>query len=112
MRKILLPGNSLLPLIEGRAMPERIHLVGYTDNRRSMTTPMGERAEGYSVRTHRWQFIWYADTDEKVLYDITVDRLAENNFADDYPELVAEFQRVIEDWKEEVGMFEAIAIHG
>ena len=106
-----LPGNSLLPLIEGRSMPERTHIVGYTDNRRSFTTPMGERAEGYSVRTHRWQFIWYADTDEKVLYDVTVDRLAENNLAEGYPDLVAEFQALIEDWKVEVGMPEAIAIY-
>ena len=106
-----LPGNSLLPLIEGRSMPERTHLIGYTDNRRSSTTPMGERAEGYSVRTHRWQFIWYADTDEKVLYDVTVDRMAEYNLADDYPELVAEFQELIKDWKVEVGMPEAIPIY-
>ena len=63
------------------------------------------------MRTHRWQFLWYADTDEKVLYDITVDRFAEHNLVDDYPELVAEFQAIIEDWKEEVGMPEAIAIY-
>ena len=106
-----LPGNSLLPLIDGRSIPERTHLVGYTDNRRSSTTPMGERAEGYSVRTHRWQFLWYADTDEKVLYDITVDRFAENNLADEYPELVAEFRAVIADWKVEFGMPEAIPIY-
>ncbi len=106
-----LPGYSLLPLIEGRSMPERTHIVGYTDNRRSTTSPMGERAEGYSVRTRRWQFLWYADTDEKVLYDITVDRLAERNLAADYPELVAEFQTVIEDWKTDMGMSEAITIY-
>ncbi len=106
-----LPGQSLLPLIEGRSMPERTHLVGYTDNRRSQTTPMGERSEGYYVRTHRWQYYWYADTDEMVLYDVTVDRRAERNVVEEYPGLVAEFQGLIEAWKQDMGMTAPIAIY-
>ena len=106
-----LPGISLVPLIDGQSMPERKYLVGYTDNRRSRTTPMGEPTEGYYVRTHRWQFLWYADTAEMVLYDVTVDRRAERNLVDDYPDLVAEFQALIEDWKQDMGMTEPVEIY-
>ena len=105
-----LPGHSLLPLIDGQSMPERTHIVGYTDNRRSLTSPMGERAEGYYVRTHRWHFLWYADTGEMVLYDITVDRRAERNLVDDYPDLVAGFLEDIEAWKQDMGMTSPLAI--
>ena len=106
-----LSGYSLLPLIEGNSMPERTHLVGYTDNRRSTTSPMGDRTEGYYVRTHRWHYLWYADTDERVLYDVTVDRRAERNLVDEYPELVAGFQELIEDWKQGMGVTGPVAIY-
>ena len=39
-----LPGYSLQ--IDGGELPERTHLVGYPDNRRSLTTPMGQCARG------------------------------------------------------------------
>ena len=45
----------------------------------SLTTPMGQCAEGYYVRTHRWHYLWYADTGEQILSDVTVDRLAEHD---------------------------------
>ena len=105
-----LHGYSLLPLIDGQSMPERTHMVGYTDNRRSLTSPMGERAEGYYVRTHRWHFLWYADTGEMVLYDVTVDRRAERNLVDEYPALVAGFLEDIEAWKQDMGMTSTVAI--
>ena len=106
-----LPGYSLLPLIEGQSMPERTHLVGYTDNRRSRTSPMGDRTEGYYVRTHRWHFLWYADTDEMVLYDVTVDRRAEHNLVEAYPDLVAGFLEQIQDWKQDMGITGPFAIY-
>ena len=106
-----LPGYSLQPLIDGGELPERTHLVGYTDNRRSLTTPMGQRAEGYYVRTHRWHYLWYADTGEEILYDVTVDRRAEHNHVDRYPELVADFRERIEDWKRDMGMASPVIIH-
>ena len=106
-----LPGFSLLPLIEGQSIPERTHLVGYTDNRRSRTSPMGDRTEGYYVRTHRWHFLWYADTDEMVLYDVTVDRRAEHNLVEAYPDLVAGFLEQIQDWKQDMGITGPFAIY-
>ena len=64
--------HPLIALIDGRKLPERAHLVGYTDNRRSMTTPMGRRGLRYYVLTHPWQYLWYADTGEEILDDVTV----------------------------------------
>ena len=63
------------------------------------------------MRTHRWQFLWYADTDEMVLYDVTVDRRAEHNLVAEYPDLVAEFQGLIEGWKQDMGVSGPIAIY-
>ena len=63
----------LIALIDGGKLPERTHLVGYTDNRRSMTTPMGRRGLlRYYVLTHPWHYLWYADTGEGILDDVTV----------------------------------------
>ena len=106
-----LPGYSLLPLIDGRQMQERTRLVGYTDSRRSLTENMGQRSEGYYVRTHRWHFLWYADTGEMILYDVTVDRKAERNLVDDYPDLVSGFLEEIEAWKQDIGMTSPVTIY-
>ena len=106
-----LPGYSLLPLIDGRQMQERTRLVGYTDSRRSLTENMGQRSEGYYVRTHRWHFLWYADTGEMILYDVTVDRKAERNLVDDYPDLVSGFLEEIEAWKQDIGMTNPVTIY-
>ena len=48
---------------------------------------------------------------EEILYDVTVDRLAEHNLVDRYPERVADFRGRIEDWKREVGMASPLIIH-
>ena len=53
-----LQGYLLKPLLEGRPMPERTEIVGHTDNRRAVNDMMGQPAEGYYVRTHRWHFMW------------------------------------------------------
>ena len=106
-----LPGYSLQPLIDGESMPERTQIVGYTDNRRSQTSVMGERTEGYYVRTQRWHFLWYADSEERILYDVTVDPGAEHNLVGEYPDLVAGFLDRIEDWKQSVGLTGPLAIY-
>ncbi len=107
-----LPGYSLRPLLEGRSMPERSAIVGYTDNRHSVEDMMGQPAEGYYVRTHRWHFLWYADSDEMALYDITVDPGANHDLAGQYPDLVAGFLDRIEAWKQDMGLTGGrLAIH-
>ncbi|MGA1341511.1 MAG: sulfatase [Hyphomonas sp.] len=105
-----LRGYSLKPLLEGRDLTERKEIVGYTDQRRSDIDPMGERAEGYYVRTSRWHFLWYKDTNEMALYDITVDPKAERDLAAAYPDLVRSFQDKIIDWKKDIGMTEPTRI--
>ena len=107
-----LPGQSLRPLLEGTgSIDERAALVGYSDNRRSLTNVMGEPAEGYDVRTHRWHFIHYADTGETILYDVTVDRRGNENLSDGHPDLVDRFKSMIEDWKGKMGMTNPVTIH-
>lgn len=105
-------GYSLLPLLKGAGnIEERTEMIGYSNNRRSDDDPMGSPAEGYSVRTHRWHFFWYADTGEMLLYDVTSDPRGEIDLSQDRPELVAEFKMKIAHWKTTVGMRERIDIH-
>ncbi len=106
-----LPGLSLRPKFEGGEIDERIELVGYTDNRRSETAPMGVPAEGHYVRTDRWHFLWYRDTDEFELYDVRRDQWADHDLAAEFPHLVSRFKQRIESWREEMGMSERAALH-
>ena len=107
-----LPGQSLRPLLEGTgSIDERTALIGYSDNRRSLTNVMGEQAEGYYVRTHRWHFIHYADTGETTLYDVTVDPRGKMDLSGEHPDLVVRFKSMIDDWKREMGMTRFITIH-
>ncbi len=107
-----LPGRSLKPLLEGVGdYEEREVIVSYTNNRRSPDTAMGVPAEGYAVRTRRWHFFWYAESDEMLLYDVTVDPRGQNDLSEERPELVEQFKQEVADWKESVGMTERIDIH-
>ncbi len=100
-----LPGYSLLPILTGSGeIDERTELVNYTDNRRSTENVMGDRAEGYSVRTGQWHFFWYADTGETRLYDVSLDPRGEIDLSKERPDLVRQFKRSIAGWKEEMGM--------
>ena len=108
-----LRGHSLKPLLEGtgEAMTERSELIGYSDNRRAKGMTMGVRSEGYYVRTHRWHFFWYADSDEMRLYDVTVDPRGTRDVSPSRPGLVSHFKGRIEAWKQDIGMPEAIDIY-
>ena len=105
-------GYSLVPLLEGGEIDGgRTALIGYSNNRRSDTDVMGSPAEGYAVRTLRWHFFRYAETDEMLLYDVTSDPRGENDLSAERPDLVAKFNQLITDWKSQVGMTQRIDIH-
>jgi len=108
-----LKGYSLKPLLEGEQdiLSERSELIGYSDNRRERGMMMGAPAEGYYVRTHRWHFLWYADSGEMRLYDLTVDPRGQQDLSAARPDLVGKFKRKIQAWKQEMGMVEAIPIY-
>ena len=102
----------MLPLLGGEGdYEEQTVLVGYSNNRQAPNNAMGAPAEGYAVRTHRWHFLWYADTGEMLLYDVTVDPRGNRDLSAERPELIADFQWRIDDWKASVGMTERIDIH-
>ncbi len=72
---------------------------------------MGERSEGYSVRTDRYHFFWYADSGAMHLYDVTLDPRGDVDLSEDRPDLVEQFMQEIAGWKETVGMTEQINIY-
>lgn len=110
-----LPGRSLAPLLladrDAGEYMDREQLISYVDTRRSTTSAMGERAEGFYIRTPRWHFLWYRDTGEQALYDVAADPRSERNLADERPELVARFTREIEGWASAMGIEPGLEIH-
>ena len=106
-----LPGLSLKPLLEGGGIDERTELIGYTDKRRSETRPMGSLAEGYYLRTAHWHFLWYRDTGEYELYDVRRDPGADKDLAARFPGLVERFKGRIEQWRDEMGIRQRLALH-
>ena len=107
-----LPGLSLKPLLTGEGeVEERTALVNYTDNRRSTENVMGDRSEGYSVRTGQYHFYWYADSGDMRLYDISLDPRGDVDLSEERPDLVRQFMQEIAGWKESIGMTEQINIY-
>jgi arylsulfatase A-like enzyme len=105
-----LHGHSLKPLLEGRQQNVRDHIVGYAHQRRSENDMMGQRAEGYYVRTERWFFRWYKDNGTMELFDMQSDPRSENDVLDQFPHLIEPFKLQIEAWKNKVGMVEPIPV--
>ena len=110
-----LPGRSLAPLLlaerDNAEYTEREELISYVDTRRDPERPMGARAEGFYIRTARWHFWWYRDTGETGLYDMPADPRSERNLAAERPELVARFQRRIEEWAASMGVEPGLVVH-
>lgn len=100
-----LPGRSLKPLLTGEsAYEERTELIGYTDNQRVATDPMGKRSEGWAVRTHRWHFWYYPVEGVMRLYDVVNDPRGTRDLSGQYPDLVDQFKLSISAYKREFGM--------
>ena len=106
-----LPGLSLRPMLEGDEMTTRRELIGYTDNRRVETLPMGAPTEGYYVRTDRWHFLWYRDSDEYALFDVRRDPESNHDLAADFPHLVTRFKARIDRWRDEMGIIGRLVLH-
>ena len=105
-----LPGHSLKPMLEGEDQELRDYIVGYAHQRRSEDNMMGQRAEGYYVRTERWFFRWYKDSGTMELFDVRVDPRSENNLIEKFPQLIGTFKGHIENWKQSVGMDKPIPV--
>lgn len=110
-----LTGRSLAPLLlaerDAAEYTERDELISYVDTRRDPARPMGARAEGFYIRTARWHFLWYRDTGEMALYDMPADPRSERDVAAEHPELVAGFQRRIEEWAAGMGVEPGLVVH-
>lgn len=110
-----LPGRSLAPLLleerEDGEYVERPELIGYVDTRRSATDPMGAPAEGFYIRTPRWHFLWYRDTGETALFDLSADPRSARDVAAEHVELVARLRRKIEAWAAAMGVEPGLRVH-
>ena len=105
-----LPGFSLRPTLNGQDQEWRDRIVGYAHQRRSESDMMGQRAEGYYVRTERWFFRWYKDNGTMELFDVQTDPDSHINVIDKFPHLIDGFKQDINHWKAKVGMTNPIPV--
>lgn len=78
-----LPGSSLLPLLDGEALPARMLFFEHEGNR--------------AVRAGRWKLVALRRQDWE-LYDMSVDRSEMRNRASERPELVRQLSDAWDGW--------------
>lgn len=84
-------GKSLMPIIKGEEKEDRI---AFSDN-------LLQYEERKLIRTKKYSFIYFPDSQKKELYDLEKDSLEMNNVADEYPELCKKFRSKIISWQED-----------
>ncbi len=92
-------GESYKDVISGKALSIRNEIFGNVTQMRWEEDMMGRKVDGYWVRTPEWFFKWNKTTEEVGLYDMYKDPSNNENLMDDNPELVADFQQRITDWR-------------
>ena len=107
-----LPGRSHWTALQGGLVEERTEIIGYSDRRRSdnRATLFTEMADGFYVRTQRWHFIWYPESQSMELYDVTVDARSTNNVVEDFQYLVPGFMNLIADWRREMDLENSVRL--
>lgn len=94
-------GTSYKPIIENTTLGNRDIIIGKATQMRSDTDVMGMKIEAYWARNADYFFQWNLTLNTIALFDMNNDPRNDNNIADAYPELVDEFKREIESWKQE-----------
>ena len=101
-----LPGESLRPLLEGRARWTRKVLVeGVTDLRGGAGVAPDEprKGTGFFVRRGRWHYLWY-ERDGEELYDVVADPREERDLSRERPRLARKLRREIRAFREQIGL--------
>lgn len=62
------------------------------------TLSIGREEEAYFVRDQQWRFVWLKSSNATELYDIENDPIETQNLAAGHPELVAKYQRRVDEW--------------
>lgn len=94
-------GRSYKSLVEDTSKTDRDIIIGKATQMRSEDDMMGMKIEAYWARTNDWFFQWNLTLETIALFDMNKDPRNDNNLAEANPDLVKEFQRKIENWKQE-----------
>ncbi len=92
-------GKSYKGVIEGSASSSRSEILGNVTQIRWEGDMMGKNIEGYWLRNKDWFFQWNATDDQKALFDMNEDPFNDKDLSSEFPDLVAQLQNQIEDWK-------------
>jgi arylsulfatase A len=90
-------GRSLLPLLDGKSLPERAVYWHYPHYANQGSRPGG------AVRRGRYKLVEDYETGRHELYDLSRDLSEETNLAAQQPELVRELASELAKWREQVG---------
>jgi arylsulfatase len=80
-----LEGKSLLPILESKT--DKLHDYMFW-----------EHQDHCAIRKGRWKAVKDLPSEQWELYDLSVDRMEENNIAVKYPDLVQELDKIWYDW--------------
>jgi arylsulfatase A-like enzyme len=86
--KLSIQGRSLLPLIKGEVMEDRI----------AFSESLLYFEERKSVRTAKYNFIYFPDLHKKELYDLENDPMELKNIIDEQPDTSRNLQKILFDW--------------
>jgi uncharacterized sulfatase len=100
-------GVSLHPLLSGRGIQERDHVIGSTRTVRD--EPLRKRHYrvrpdlAYFLRDPSWRYVWFVDRDTDELYRIEEDPRETRNVIEDHRQQALRYRREIEDWRRQIG---------
>lgn len=92
-------GQSYRAVIENKTTAPRPYIIGNITQTRSEEDMMGQRLEGYWLRTPDWFFNWDSTNGVKSLYNMNTDPNNDINVASEQPELVKNFSARLEAWR-------------
>jgi arylsulfatase A-like enzyme len=90
-------GRSLLPLVEGKTLPERPVYWHYPHYANQGSRPGG------AMRRGRYKLVEDYETGRHELYDLSRDLAEQTNLAGEQPELVRQLANELEQWRRQVG---------
>ena len=107
----ILDGQSILPLLTGKAMPDDrpffwhfpVYLEAYLKQDDPTQDPLFRTRPGSAIRLGDWKLIHYFENNDLELYNLKEDVGEKKNRVQSNPEKVKELFEILENWRKDTG---------
>jgi arylsulfatase A-like enzyme len=107
----ILDGQSILPLLTGKARPDDrplfwhfpVYLEAYLKQGDPTQDPLFRTRPGSAIRLGDWKLIYYFENNDLELYNLKEDVGEKKNRAQSNPEKVNELFEILENWRKDTG---------